>query len=174
MTPSALFVGFLFVLAVLVWANARRRIANSGLPAGHVAYQDADRRRKLACPLISRRYGLAGKPDYLVVTTEGVVPVEVKSHHCPNSGSYESDTAQLTAYCILVEDALGRTPTHGIIQYSNRSSRIEYSSDRRDRVLQIVEEMRRTLDSPTVHRSHTQSARCRKCGFRAVCEERIK
>lgn len=173
MTPSAFFVGFLFVLAVLVWANARRRIANSGLPAGHVAYQDAGRRHKLARPLISRRYGLAGKPDYLVVTTEGVVPVEVKSHNCPNSGPYESDTAQLTAYCILVEDALGGTPKHGIIQYSNRSSRIEYSSHRRDRVLQIIDEMRRTLDSPTVHRSHTQRGRCRACGFRAVCEERI-
>lgn len=173
MTPTAFFLGFLLVLAVLVWANARRRIAHSGLPEGHVAYQDADRRHKLTRSLISRRYGLAGKPDYLVVTTEGVVPVEVKSHNCPSSGPYESDAAQLTAYCILVEDALGGTPTHGIIQYANRSSRIEYSPHRRDRVLQIIDEMRRTLDSPSVHRSHAQRRRCRACGFRAVCEERI-
>ena len=107
------------------------------------------------------------------MTTEGVVPVEVKSHNCPNSGAYESDTAQLTAYCILVEDALGGAPTHGIIQYANCSLRIEYSPHRRDQVLQIIEEMRRTLDSPTVHRSHTQWGRCSACGFRAVCEERI-
>jgi CRISPR-associated exonuclease Cas4 len=100
-----------FILAMFVWASASRRITQSGVPEGRVVYQDADRRRALLNrPLVSARYGLTGKPDYLIETSSGLVPVELKSRDCPKSGPCGSDTAQLTAYCILVEDTCGATP----------------------------------------------------------------
>jgi len=109
----------------------------------------------------------------LVETTEGLVPVELKSRNSLRSGPYASDTAQLTAYCVLVEEATGVAPTHGIIRYANRSFRISYAPQARDQVLQAIEEMRSARHSPSVHRSHAQPARCRACGFRAACEEQI-
>jgi hypothetical protein len=41
---------------------------------------------------------------------EGLVPVEIKSRNCVRAGPYTGDAAQLTAYCVLVEDASGVTP----------------------------------------------------------------
>ena len=175
MTEASLILGFVFILALLVWANARRRIAQSGVPDGNVLYQDADRRHQLTRPLLSQRIGLVGKPDYLLKTVEGIVPVELKSRECPRSGPRASDIAQLTAYCVLVEDALGHPPSHGVIQYANHSSQqIEYTEHGRERILQILEEMREARDSRKVRRSHAQPGRCRACGFRSVCDERIE
>lgn len=158
------------ILALLVWLHANRGIARSGIPEGRVASQDADRRRELHRPLVSLRYGLTGKPDYMVETAEGLVPVEVKSRDSLSSGPYASDSAQLIAYCVLVEDAIGVTPPYGVIQYADRPWRVQYNRQMRERVLLVIQRMR---DASESHRSHTQPGRCCACGFRTVCEERI-
>lgn len=58
---------------------------------------------------MSFRYGLTGKPDYLVQAAGGLIPVELKSRGCPPFGPHVTDAAQLTAYCVLVEDSFGFT-----------------------------------------------------------------
>ena len=177
MVPTMVTVAFLpalaFVLALLVWIHAGRRIARSGIPKGLVISQDADRRQGPHRPLVSVRHGLSGKPDYLVETPEGCVPVELKSRDSLRFGPYPSDTAQLTAYCVLVEEATGVAPPYGIVQYANRSWRIPYTPAARGRVLRIMEEMRPAGNSHEVHRNHSQPGRCRACGFREICAERI-
>ena len=110
-----------FLMALLMWARARRHIRQSGVPDGRVVYQDTDRRRNVERALVSRSCGLTGKPDYLVEAANGLIPVELKSRNCPRSGPHESEAAQVTAYCVLVEDSFGATPPHGIIQYADRS-----------------------------------------------------
>ena len=92
MVAVVFLLAIAFVLALLVWIHAGRRIARGGIPEGRVISQDADRRRELHRPFVSRRYGLAGKPDYLVETTEGLVPVELKSRNSLQTGPYASDT----------------------------------------------------------------------------------
>ena len=131
-----------FVLALIVSVHAGRKIARSGIPEGRLVFQDADRRRELHRPLVSLRYGLTGKPDYLVDTTEGLVPVEIKSRDSLRAGPYASETAQLTAYCVLVEDATGVAPPYAIIQYANRPWRIQYTRQAREEILQAIDEMR--------------------------------
>lgn len=67
--------GFLFAfaaLALLVWWVLRRRAAV--LP-GEVVWRDTPD----ADTLVSRRYALAGRPDYVVREAGGLVPFEVKS-----------------------------------------------------------------------------------------------
>lgn len=173
MVTLAFLLAFAFVLALLVWAQAGRKIACSGIPEGRLVFQDADRRRALRRPLVSLRYGLTGKPDYLVETTEGLVPVELKSRDSLSSGPYGSDTAQLAAYCVLVEDATGIAPPYAIIQYANRRWQIRYTRQAREEVLQIIEEICGAREEKVIHRNHVQPGRCRACGFRGVCEERI-
>jgi CRISPR-associated exonuclease Cas4 len=173
MVTLAFLLAFAFVLAVLVWARAGRKIARSGIPEGHLIFQDADRRRQLHRPLVSVRYGLAGKPDYLVETTAGLVPVELKSRDFLRAGPYASEIAQLTAYCVLVEDVTGVTPPYAIIQYANRLWRIPYTRQAREEILQAIDEMRSASQAQSIHRNHTQPSRCRACGFWDVCDERI-
>ena len=53
-----------------------RSLAGSGLPRGEVIYIDTGAWQKQEQPLISREFGLVGKPDYLVETGHGAsVPV---------------------------------------------------------------------------------------------------
>ena len=51
---------------------SQRLRAQAGLPAGRIVYSDTGTRRDLERPLISRRYGLVGKPDYLLETRRGL------------------------------------------------------------------------------------------------------
>ena len=137
MTIAFAALGMVFLVALLMWTRARQQIRQSGIPDGRVVYQDTDRRHNVERPLVSPSYGLTGKPDYLVETANGVIPVELKSRNCPRSGPHEGDVAQVTAYCVLVEDAFGATPPRGIIQYADRSWPIRYTQKDRKRILQI-------------------------------------
>jgi CRISPR-associated exonuclease Cas4 len=170
---AAVILGGVFLLALFVSVRARRRIRLSGLPDGRIVSQDADRRRDLEGPLVSSCYALIGNPDYLVETASGPIPVELKSRDCARSGPYASDAAQLTVYCVLVEDSLGVTPSHGIVQYADRSWPIRYTTKSRKRILLIVGEMREARRFQTVHRDHEQAGRCRACGYRAACDEAL-
>jgi CRISPR-associated exonuclease Cas4 len=174
MMPAAFVLTILFVWAFLVWTNANHRISRIGLPDGRVVYQDVERRHTLARPLVSLRHGLTGKPDYLVETNDGLVPVELKSRECPRSGPYAGEAAQLTAYCVLVEDTTGVAPAHGIVQYADRPWQIPYNRDSREQVVQILGQIRDARTTQSVHRNHTQPARCRNCGFRSICDEQIE
>src|SRR5512136_3059487 len=73
----ALLVGWLALRAA---GRARR---SAGLPAGRIVYADTGDWRPLEKPLCSSEHGLTGKPDYLVQTRSGLVPVEVKSGAAP-------------------------------------------------------------------------------------------
>ena len=53
-----------FLMALLMWARARRHIRQSGVPDGRVVYQDTDQRRNVERALVSPDCGLTGKPDY--------------------------------------------------------------------------------------------------------------
>src|SRR6516164_3156085 len=74
-----------------------------GMPGGRIILQETDGRRPLTRPLVSRRYGLIGKPDYLVQTANDLIPVEIKSQPRPTTGPRVADVMQLRAYCVLVK-----------------------------------------------------------------------
>lgn len=116
---------------------------------------------------------MTGKPDYLVQGPNGLIPVELKSRDCPGSGPYASDAAQLIAYCVLVEDSFGVKPSHGVIQYADRSWPIQYTMKGHDRILQVLDEMREARQVQTLHRDHEHAGRCSACGYRTVCDEAL-
>jgi CRISPR-associated exonuclease Cas4 len=97
----------------------------------------------------------------------------LKSRGSTRSGPNASEVPQLTAYCVLVEDSLGATPPHGIIQYADRPWPIRYTRKGRERILQILDEIRQAHEVQTVHRDHEHAGRCRACGYRAVCDETL-
>ncbi|MEZ4638650.1 MAG: hypothetical protein R2856_27435 [Caldilineaceae bacterium] len=65
--PIALLIAALG-LFILFWA--RRKRTETGLPSGKVIYSDTGDWETPEKPLFSRRYGLVGRPDYLVRTVE--------------------------------------------------------------------------------------------------------
>jgi CRISPR-associated exonuclease Cas4 len=164
--------GLLVLLALFAfcgWLYFSRRSA-TGLPAGLLVYDDAGRQH-LQRPLVSHRLRLAGRPDYLIETAAGLVPVELKSSACPRSGPHAAHVAQLMTYCVLVEDALSRPVPYGVLQYSDAQRQIPFTPDRKREVLQLADDIRHKRGSRNVHRQHQHIGRCRKCGYRSVCEE---
>ena len=66
------------VLALLFfWLSARSR-RKTGIPAGEVFYQDLVGQPFTARNLRSLKLGISGKPDCLIRTADGIVPVELK------------------------------------------------------------------------------------------------
>jgi CRISPR-associated exonuclease Cas4 len=162
-----LLVGGLFLLR-----RAHRLHQQTGLPRGRVIYADTGAWNRCERPLFSRRYLLTGKPDYLVDDGRTRIPVEVKSTFCPSS-PYHSHVLQLAAYCLLVEEEYGQPPPYGIIRYHDQIYAVEYTAQLRAELLSVLAEMRQDLAADDVGPSHASPNRCRSCGYRDKCEERL-
>ena len=183
---------FLLVLgAVLAARAAARESKRAGLPKGSLLYSDTGRPvgrvagtelgrdgKRQEKPLVSEALELVGRPDYLIETEDGVVPVEAKSTTCPANGQpYDSHLAQLAAYCLLVEEVLRRNVPYGLVKYRDREVRVEYTEEMRERALSLIEElkvdMNATDEGREVHRSHEDPRRCAGCSLRDVCTESL-
>lgn len=177
----------LIMIALASFVAARRASRLSGLPKGEILYSDTghavgrlgptERNREgdlQEKPLISKRFGLIGRPDYLVETDEGIVPIEVKSTKCPAGGrAYDSHIMQLAAYCLLVEETTGADVPFGIIRYADCEVSLDYTPELRDELLDLLEEIREARRADDVHRSHNDERRCKGCSMRASCDEAL-
>lgn len=182
---AALFILLLIALAAALAARSGAR--RTGLPAGQIIYSDTGFPTgqfaplvvnadgiKQEKPLISQRYGLGGRPDYLVRTAEGIVPVEAKSARCPASGRpHDSHIMQLAAYCLLVEDVIGARVPYGLIRYRDCEVRIAYTPQLKAELIELLAEIRESRVAEEVHRSHDEAGRCAKCSFRDLCDETL-
>jgi len=162
----------LLAAGVLLLIRARRLHQQTGLPQGRVIYADTGAWNRCEKPLFSRHYLLTGKPDYLVDDGGARIPVEVKSILSPPV-PYRSHVLQLAAYCLLVEEEYGQPPPYGIIKYRDRTYAVEYTAQLRDELLSVLAEMRQDLAADDVGPSHASPNRCRSCGYRGECEERL-
>ncbi|HYG11242.1 MAG TPA: CRISPR-associated protein Cas4 [Pyrinomonadaceae bacterium] len=185
------FLSLAFVLLLLTaaaaWLASRRGERRAGLPKGRIIYSDTgapvgriapvalnERGERQEKPLLSHRHGLVGRPDYLVRTEEGVVPVEAKSTTCPANGvPYESHLMQLACYCLLVEETTGAGVPFGVIRYRDRQLRVDYTDELRAALLALLAEMREARRAADVHRSHDERARCAACSYREICDESL-
>ena len=119
LSAAALIVIFLAVRAVRKSSAARKALQDASLSAADLISIDTAR-TDLSCSrqenIISRRYGISGRPDRVVNTPYGIVPVELKSGRSPRSGPYEAHLAQLAVYCLLVEERYETRVKEGRIQ----------------------------------------------------------
>lgn len=157
-------------LALLAAGVLLRRRA--GLPWARIVASDVGVGRPLERPLVAPRYGLSGKPDYLIERGGVLIPVEVKpGRHAPRP--YDSDLMQLAAYCLLVEERTGRAPPYGLLRYAEASFRLTYTPAVRQRLVALLDEMHELRAAGDVARSHDEPRRCAGCGLRASCTDSL-
>jgi len=162
-----LFAG---LAAYLLWQWSRRDRAGLGLPEGRIVRADMGAWRQCEEPLYSARYRLAGRPDYLVKTGRGLVPVEVKPGRTAPA-PYTGDVLQLGAYLLLVEEDTGVKPTHGLLRYREQTFEIPYTPGLRQEVIACLEEMRALREaSQPPEPQHREPQRCTRCGQREHCD----
>jgi len=161
------------LLAIICLILSRISHWMSGLPQGQVIYADSTSDK--AKVLVSRRYGLSGKPDYLIEDeSNGLIPVEVKSGIAPRTGQpHRSHLMQLAVYFLLVEDVLQREVGYGLIRYRDRTLEIDNTPELREELIDLVDRMRQQLSLSQVRRSHNQPGRCAGCSLAEICDERL-
>jgi CRISPR-associated exonuclease Cas4 len=156
---------------IFFWQSGRQRQA-AGLPGGRVIYTDTRGWGKLEKPLFNAALGLTGKPDYLIQQNGQIIPVEVKSGRAPEA-PYDSHIYQLASYCLLVEKTYGKRPPYGIIHYEGRDFAVDYTRELEASLLDLLAEMNRDEAKKEVSRSHEQASRCKRCGFKDMCDQRV-
>ncbi|GAB4577749.1 MAG: CRISPR-associated protein Cas4 [Anaerolineales bacterium] len=162
----------LLLLALLLFWLANRQQKKTGLPGGRIVYTDTRGWARVEKPLYDAHLGLTGKPDYLIEQGDLLIPVEVKTGRTP-SAPYDSHIFQLAAYCLLVQRTYAKRPTHGLIRYPHRTFQIDYTPQLEREFLTLLDEMHLARRKHLLPRSHTQAARCARCGFRNICDQRL-
>ena len=161
----------LLIALFLFWQSNRQR-RQSSLPGGRVIYTDTGQWGRVQKPLYDGLMRLTGKPDYLVERNGKIIPIEVKSGKAPDA-PYDSHIYQLASYCLLVHKTTGKRPPYGIIHYSNRDFSVDYTPTLEAALLEILTEMRGDERRKNVDCSHNSAARCRGCGYRKICDQRL-
>jgi CRISPR-associated exonuclease Cas4 len=162
----------LFVLAVIFFWQSNRQQKAAGLPGGRVIYTDTDGWGKVEKPLYYAALSLTGKPDYLIEKNGQIIPVEVKSGRAPEA-PYDSHIFQLASYCLLVEKTYKKRPPYGIIHYENRDFAVDYTKELEAALVDLLADMRQDELKRKVPRSHEQASRCKGCGYRNICDQRL-
>lgn len=168
-----LFLGILLLaLALVGLILIERRKASDVIFQGKPIYEDIAPKGKLKAPLFDPETRLAGKPDLLIKKGSQLIPVEIKSQSAPETPP-ASHVLQLMAYCLLTEKTFAIKPDYGILRYRNKEFMISYTIKRRDELLNRLERIREDDSLEEVHRSHSDSFRCRGCGYRSICDEKL-
>ncbi len=166
---AAIFI-IIYLLSKLVRPPIVMKKPRHGVPGAQIIYSDEDDNKLL----ISEKYDLQGKPDYIFQTLLGgaYIPVELKStklkdnQHHPNEG----DLMQLAAYFLIIEDVYGKRPKQGRLIYKNRMFIIKNTKSIRNQVNKYLKEMRQMIKTGK-GAALPSFPKCRSCVCRGtVCE----
>lgn len=120
----------------------------------------------------SERYGLIGRPDYIIKIDDRVIPVEEKKGRTPK-GPLFSHILQIAAYCLLIEEETGKAPPYGLLKYPEHEHEIEYNEDLKKVLLEKLDEMRAIMRTGEAHRNHNRPGKCVHCSRKDLCPEKL-
>ncbi|MFH1506464.1 MAG: CRISPR-associated protein Cas4 [archaeon] len=128
----------------------------------------SDHKEKPEKALSSSKYGLVGKPDFILHTKDGLLPLEIKHTNRPKQ-PYFSHVMQLISYCLLIEEEKGVKPKYGFIQYQGgQAFSIPYTEKMKSFLLKTMQEMRDYIDSGKSPKP-IKNYRCEKCSYKEDC-----
>lgn len=170
----ALFILLALFAAFFLRRTGRAEQTRAGIPLdARVIYSDTGAWTRLEKPLFSRRYRLTGKPDYIVQDEAGAtIPIEVKPNRTATQPRH-SDVMQLMAYGILVEEKFGARPAYGLLKYRDDIFEIAFTDELRAEFFATLQEMRAARRAKNVARNHADAVKCKYCGYRDACAERL-
>ncbi len=116
-------------------------------------------------------YGFHGVVDMAIETHEFVYPIEFK---LSASNKKRGDIMQLTAYAMLLENYFSKPSQYGFLVGAGKLLHtIEISTDRRQKVLQIVDAIRRMLTRGVKPDSNASIFQCCACEYINFCNDRL-
>ncbi len=166
-SPIAYVLVALILISLAGIVAARKRKAYTSIPRGRQIYGDLQSRGQT---LISRRYGISGKPDAVVRKGNSIIPYEYKSTDAdtPRDGHL----MQMGAYFLILEEEFqGYRVPYGILKYRNQAFRIDNTIELRTKVVFTVDRMRNDFGMP--ERNHDNPRRCAVCSFSSRCDQTL-
>lgn len=143
--------------------------ANHKIPEGKITYSDLDKPNKV---LFSKRYKVAGKPDYIIKKDKRYIPVELKTgkHNNPQ----KNHIFQLAGYCHLLEENYGGFVPYGILVYNNMYQyKIPFDPKTRFEFESTIKNMRNVIETGRIVRNHNDPYRCNGCSMQSYCDARL-
>jgi CRISPR-associated protein Cas4 len=121
---------------------------------------------------ISKRQGLAGKPDALIREDGFLVPIEMKPLAKKLRDRY---VAQLLVYMRLVEEFEGKRPPYGylLLGANRRRVKVPNSEEKQRWVDSLLVEMRGVLSGQAA-KATPHPKKCEKCDVRNRCSFALK
>tara|TARA_Y100000034_G_C6847929_1_gene384327 strand:+ start:530 stop:1012 length:483 start_codon:yes stop_codon:yes gene_type:complete len=151
----------IIILIILIILLKRTKVPKQ-VYKSKVIYKD--HKEKPTKALYSHKYILAGKPDYILHTKDGLVPLEIKHSRRPKQ-PYKSHIMQLISYCLLIEETRKERPKYGFIQYKGgKAFTIQYTDELKQELLKIMDEMRNYTPKQPI-----KTYKCGFCNYKDEC-----
>lgn len=121
----------------------------------------------------SEKLGVVGKLDVIETHADQTIPIEYKRGSGPSEGAWDNDAVQLCAQGLLLEEALGKPVSHGVIYYQGSKKRILLPLDdslrqKTLRTIQLVRQLNER-DTPPEPLPDELRHRCHGCSLAPVC-----
>lgn len=163
------------------------RLADAAVFAGRALHEEMQQREQESGQwqnelLTSQQFGLIGKLDYLRRRNGQLIPYELKRGRAQRNNTlataWETDTIQLGAYAVLLEEHTGETILEGRIHYhrDNVTVRVPIDDELRGKVLMAVARARLLRESTQRPPVTDNDKLCLRCSLAPVClpeEERL-
>ena len=159
----------IYVILTLIRPDVKIKEPRHGIFGAQLIYSDEDGGKLL----ISEKYDLQGKPDYIFQTifTGSYIPVELKSTKLKEDQflPHEGDLMQLVAYFLIIQDLYGKKPKNGRLIYKNRMFIIKNTRSLRRQLKRHLKEMRQMIKTGQ-GQADPSFPKCRNCVCRGtVC-----
>ena len=163
----------------------RLRVADERVYAGrtlHVEIERDETDEVFNLGFESEQYGLIGKVDCIRKRDGEIIPYEHKRGKAARSvdkkaETWASDRLQIIAYCLLVEEQVGKTISEGRVRYHADNVTVRVSVDEQARAdfathLNRAKELQTSIERPPVAANERL---CVKCSLAPIClpEEEI-
>ncbi|HEY0429474.1 MAG TPA: type I-MYXAN CRISPR-associated endonuclease Cas1 [Pyrinomonadaceae bacterium] len=157
----------------------RVRLADERVYAGrtlHVEIERDEDEEIFNLSFESETYGLIGKVDCIRKRDGNVIPYEHKRGKSARSAdgkaeTWASDRLQIIAYCLLVEENLGKTILEGRVRYHADNATVRVPIDEKartdfERHLERAKELQTSIERPPVA---SNERLCVKCSLAPIC-----
>lgn len=158
---------------LVIALDAQRRYKatqrEKGVIPGELVDSDMSQEAKL---LTDPEWDLSGRPDYVLETEGGMVPVEVKTGNTPPK-PYESHVMQVATYLRLLEVSTHRRPEYGLITYPEGVFRVDWNEQNEQKLRDTVARIEAARAAGKADRDHNHKGRCLGCARRGSCDQRL-
>lgn len=159
----------LLVLGIINQRRYRRNQRKAHLVPGRLVASDLSGPGPL---LHDPEWNLQGRPDQILETKSGWVPVEFKTGKTP-AHPHRNHAQQVGCYLRLVEVATGKAPDYGLLNYPDGVFRIEWNDTLRADVQETLRRIAKARADGSADRDHHHVGRCMGCSRRGACTQRL-